>query len=99
MTCINTYYFTFSHGSYDELADLRKLFLRTLIIIMLKLEATHQPSTKTGYFGWIQGQALILRHLDGYRLKVAKPGGAAQNTSARPNPAQHLSFIPHTNLS
>ncbi|MNW58760.1 hypothetical protein D3C74_366430 [compost metagenome] len=65
---------------------------------MLKFQATHESSAKTGNLCGIQRKVLILGHLNGYRLEVAKPGGTAEHTSAWPQSAEHLGFITHPYL-
>ena len=74
-------------------------FIKIRVGVGFIFQAAHQPAAASGDFGRIEGQVLILRHLDRYGCKFAEPGVAAQGPAAASDPAEQLGFIPHADLA
>ena len=53
-----------------KITDTRKLSVELLISILFIFQATHKSAAHTGNLGGIQGQILLLGHLDRYRYKI-----------------------------
>ena len=79
--------------------QLRHTGIQVLVRVFLVLQAAHQPSAGTGDLGRIQGQILLLCHLDGNRLELPKECRTAQLSSADPDAAQHSGLVSHANLA
>ena len=76
-----------------------KAFVQIRVGVGFIFQTAHQPAAASGDFGRIEGQVLILRHLDRYGCKLAEPGVAAQRPAAASDPAEQLGLIPHADLA
>ena len=85
--------------SLNPFANFRHTLTHFHVDVIFVLQAAHETSADSGYFGRIQRQILHLGHLDGYRLKICQPAVAAQRTSASADAAHHLGFVTDTNLT
>ena len=86
-------------GGDALLAHLGQLFQGGLIIVLLVLEAAHQPAALARYLGRVEGEVLLLGHLDGHGLEIPQEGVAAQLPAAGAQAAQHLGLVPHADLA
>ncbi len=62
------------------------------------LQAAHQPAAYAGDLGGIQGQILLLCHLDGHRNKIRQMCMTTQRSAADADPSQNFRLVPHTDL-
>ena len=70
-----------------------------LIGVLLVLQAAHQPAAGPAYLGGIERKPLLLRHLDGNRLKLPQEAGAAERSPADAQTAQHFRLVPYADLA
>ena len=62
-------------------------------------QTTHQSSTKSTYFCWVERKSLNFRHFYRNMLKVFQKLSATAHFSARTKPAYDFNFITSTNLT
>ena len=69
-----------------------------LICLLLIFQAAHQSAAGSGDFGRVEGQVLLLCHVDGHRLEIIQKRRAAQRPAADTQSAQYLCLIAHADL-
>ena len=74
----------------NAIPHIGELGIQIFIGVLLMLQAAHQTSAHTGDLRGVQGQTLLLRHLDGYRYKVRQIGMTAELSAADPDTAAHF---------
>ena len=62
------------------------------------LQAAHQSAAHAGNLRGVQGQILLLGHLDGHRYEIRQMGMTAQWSSTDTDAAQNLCLIPDADL-
>ena len=99
----------FQHIDLGDLAEIavrqlhrislfRHLGIQVSVRIRLIDEAAHQPAADTADLLRIQRQILLLRHLDGDRDEIRKPGMAAERAAAGPHAADDLRLVAGAHL-
>ena len=56
--------------------------VQLLVGLLLMLQAAHQSAAYAGNLRRVQGQVLLLGHLDGHRHEIRQVGMAAQGSAA-----------------
>ena len=77
----------------DIVTHTRKLAVQFFVSVFLIFQAAHQSAADTGDLGGIQGQILLLRHLDGYRHEIRQIAVTAQRSSTDTDTAADLGLI------
>ena len=67
-------------------------------MILLVLEAAHEAAAHARNLGGIEGEILLLGHLDGHGLEIAHELRAAHGTAAQAQAAHHLGLVAHADL-
>ena len=80
-------------------ADAGKLPVQVLIRVGFVFQTAHQPSAGAGNLRRVQGQILLLRHLDGDGDEIRHIRAAAERPSADADAAEHLCLIAHADLA
>ena len=83
----------------DIVTHTGKLAIQFFVGVFLIFQATHQSAANTGDLGGIQGQILLLRHLDGYRHEIRQIAVATQRSSTDTDTATDLGLIADTDLA
>jgi hypothetical protein len=76
-----------------------RLFPKRHVLLLLILEAAHQPTAKARDLRRIQRQVLLLGHADRDRVIVTREQRAAQTATAWAQSPDHASLFPSTYLS
>ena len=83
----------------DIVAHTGKLAVQFLVSVFLIFQTAHQSAADSGDLRRIQGQILLLRHLDGYRYEIRQIAVAAQRPSTDADTTADLCLITDTNLT
>ena len=83
----------------DFVAGMGKCLVELLIGLRLVFEAAHEPAAHARDLARVEGQVLLLGHLDGDGHEVGQPGVAAQGPAAAAVAAEDLGLVADAHLA